>query len=71
MGQNEIIEGKKDKCNEGNTIVIRYGVCLDCGFEDELSAYHEDVDYDEFWGREHKYPVCPKCGGGVETYSHP
>lgn len=51
----------------GNTNVIRMGICLDCSYEDEVKNFDKDSEYNEFTGNEHYYPVCPKCGGGVEV----
>lgn len=39
--------------------------CVDCGWEGSMSQADVDSEYDEFKGVDRKYPVCPKCGGGL------
>lgn len=41
-------------------------MCLDCDWEGKITECDQDSDYDEFWGRECHYLICPKCGGPVE-----
>jgi len=42
-------------------------MCLDCEWEGDVDLCDSDTEYDEFYGREHRYPICPKCSGGVEV----
>ncbi len=46
---------------------IKYINCLDCDHEGYEDDFEIDYDYDEFWGREYKYYVCPICDGGCEV----
>lgn len=41
-------------------------MCLDCEWQGKTSECDRDSDYDEFWGRDYNYPICPECGGPVE-----
>ena len=40
--------------------------CIDCDWEGDVIDCDTDTEYDEFKGMDRKYPICPKCGGGVE-----
>lgn len=53
--------------SKGNPTNIIWGTCLECDFEGQIDEFEFDTEYDEFSGNEIKYPVCPKCGGGVEV----
>lgn len=55
----------KTKLKDNSPNII-WGTCLDCDFQGQIDEFDYDYDYDEFWGNEIKYPICPKCGGGVE-----
>jgi hypothetical protein len=43
-----------------------YYSCMDCEWEGEVTECDFDTEYDEFKGIDRKYPICPKCGGGLD-----
>jgi len=45
------------------------GICLECSYSEEITKenWEWDEEYDEFSGKTHPYPICPKCGGAVEV----
>ena len=43
-----------------------YYSCMDCEWEGEITQCDFDTEYDEFKGVDRKYPICPKCGGGLD-----
>ena len=43
-----------------------YYSCMDCEWEGEITQCDFDTEYDEFKGIDRKYPICPKCGGGLD-----
>ena len=43
-----------------------YYSCMDCEWEGDTTEYDFDTEYDEFKGVDRKYPICPKCGGGLD-----
>lgn len=45
---------------------ITHYTCLDCEWSGESSECDFDTEYDEFKGIDREYPICPKCGGGLE-----
>jgi hypothetical protein len=40
--------------------------CLDCSWSGAASECYTDYEYDEFWGCDRPYSICPKCSNGVE-----
>ena len=40
--------------------------CLDCNWHGNVKDCDIDTEPDEFRDRDRKYPICPKCGGGIE-----
>lgn len=54
---------KEDEC----TIHSVSGSCLDCDWQDDIAKADIDYEWDEFKGNNIPYPICPKCGGGVEV----
>ena len=48
--------------------VVDSGVCLDCDWDGLLSDADIDTEWDEFKMQEIPYPICPKCGGGLDDY---
>ena len=43
-----------------------YYSCMDCEWEGDATECDFDTEYDEFKGVDRKYPICPKCGGGLD-----
>ena len=43
-----------------------YYSCMDCEWEGDITECDFDTEYDEFKGIDRKYPICPKCGGGLD-----
>lgn len=43
-----------------------YYSCMDCEWGGEITECDFDIEYDEFKGVDRKYPICPKCGGGLD-----
>lgn len=43
-----------------------YYSCIECGWNGDVKECELDTEYDEFKGVDRTYPICPKCGGGVE-----
>lgn len=43
-----------------------YYLCMDCEWGGEITECDFDTEYDEFKGVDIKYPICPKCGGGLD-----
>lgn len=41
-------------------------ICMDCKWDGEITECDFDTEYDEFKGIYKRYPVCPKCGGGLD-----
>jgi hypothetical protein len=39
--------------------------CIDCEWTGDNSSCEFDTEYDEFKRIDRKYPICPKCGGGL------
>ncbi len=42
-----------------------YYSCMECEWAGESLECDIDTEYDEFYGIDRKYPICPKCGGGL------
>ena len=40
--------------------------CMECDWDGEASECDFDFDFDEFKGIDIKYPICPKCGSGLD-----
>ena len=40
--------------------------CTTCKWGGGISECDFDTEYDEFKGIDRKYPICPKCGGGLD-----
>ena len=47
-------------------LAVSYYSCMDCEWEGEVSECDFDTEYDESKGIDREYPICPKCGGGVD-----
>lgn len=41
--------------------------CLECDWMGLTKDCDTDYYYDEFWGYDRPYPICPECGEGVEV----
>ena len=39
---------------------------MDCEWEGEITECDFDTEYDEFKGIDRKFPICPKCNGGLD-----
>lgn len=46
------------------------GYCTDCGYDSNIQNFIEESEYDNFWGREYLYYICPECSGVVEIYKN-
>lgn len=40
--------------------------CIDCNWEGDIGECNWDSEPDVFSGNDRKYPICPKCEGGIE-----
>jgi hypothetical protein len=40
--------------------------CMECEWDGGIDECEFDSDYDDFKGIEIPYPICPKCGGGLD-----
>ena len=54
-----------EEIKEEENINDSYYSCIDCHWTGEISECDFDTEYDEFKGVNMKYPICPKCGGGL------
>lgn len=60
----DIFNLKKDGEEEN----IDSGICVDCGWDGLLKDADVDYEWDDFYRVDRPYPICPKCGGGIEDY---
>lgn len=40
--------------------------CIDCDWNGHISECNSDTELDEFKGTDKIFPICPKCGGGIQ-----
>jgi len=55
--------------NNMNANTINWAMCIDCEWQGDVNLCEWDSEYNEHYGKEFKYPICPKCCGGVEVSS--
>lgn len=44
------------------------GSCPNCSWSGLLKDCGTESEWDEFWGRENIYPICPKCDEGLDDF---
>lgn len=45
---------------------LDYAMCIECDWNGDREECEIDYEYSEWHGRDFEFPICPKCGGGVE-----
>lgn len=60
--------GRLKKMSQSNIIALsgESYTCVDCNWDGDISKCAFDGEYDDFKGVYNKYPICPKCGGGLD-----
>lgn len=46
---------------------INWMICMDCEWQGDVKECDFDTEPNEFKGTDNVYPMCPKCGGAVES----
>lgn len=44
------------------------GECIDCNWSGLFRDAEIEYEWDSFTGMDVPYPICPKCGGGIDNY---
>ena len=47
---------------------IDSGICIDCEWDGLLKDADIEYDWDDFRREDIPYPICPKCGGGLDDF---
>lgn len=63
--EHEIFNTEETANSDLGVVSGSYYSCMDCEWDGEISECDFDNEYDEFKGIDRKYPICPKCGGGL------